>query len=41
MFQGTVPSDDFSWEDENEDRLWFCLHGRAYGVCSRCDEHED
>ena len=32
---------DYEWEDENEDRLWFCLHGRAYGICSKCDELED
>lgn len=35
-------ADDYSWEDENEDRVWYCLHGRAYGVnCRRCDEEDD
>lgn len=33
--------DDYSWEDENEQRLWYCEHGKAYGIrCSRCEEME-
>lgn len=32
----------YSWEDENEDRLWFCMHGKAYGIrCSRCEDDDE
>lgn len=35
-------NEDYGWEDENEDRLWYCEHGKAYGIrCRRCDEDDD
>lgn len=34
--------DEYQWEDENEDRLWYCTHGKAYGIkCRPCEEEED
>ena len=34
-------TDEYGWEDENEERLWYCFHGRAYGIrCKPCAEDD-
>lgn len=34
--------EDYGFADETEERLWFCAHGKAYGIrCRRCDEADD
>lgn len=41
-FMSAEGSEEYAWEDENEERLWYCAHGRAYGIrCKRCDEDDD
>lgn len=33
---------DYDWEDENEERLWYCAHGKAYGIrCKKCEEEDE
>jgi hypothetical protein len=33
--------DEYGWEDENADRLWYCPHGKAYGIrCKPCEEDD-
>lgn len=35
-------ADEYKWADENEQRLWYCEHGKAYGIrCKRCEESDD
>ncbi len=30
--------ENYEWEDENEDRLWYCPHGKAYAIrCKPCE----
>jgi hypothetical protein len=34
-------TEQFAWEEENEERLWFCPHGKAYAIrCKRCEEED-
>lgn len=33
---------DTSWEDENEDRVWYCQHNKKYGInCRKCEEENE
>ena len=33
---------DYAFAEDHEERLWFCAHGKAYGIrCRRCDEEDD
>lgn len=33
---------DYEWEDENEDRLWYCPHGKAYAIrCRPCEDNDE
>ena len=32
---------DYGWEDDNEERLWYCEHNRAYGICRKCELSDD
>jgi len=35
-------ADEYAWEDNNEERLWYCAHGKAYGIrCKKCEEEDD
>jgi hypothetical protein len=41
-WNGKFGDDDYRWEDENEDRLWYCAHGKAYAIrCKRCEEEDE
>lgn len=37
---GWYSREEDPWEEEEP--LWYCYHGRAYGIkCRRCDEEDD
>lgn len=37
-----IQSDEYAWEDENEERVWYCQHGKAYGIrCKPCEEEDE
>lgn len=37
-----VEDSEYQWHDEHEDRVWYCEHGKAYGIrCKRCEESDD
>lgn len=41
-YMSSLSSDEFSWEEENEARLWYCPHGKAYAIrCRPCENDND
>jgi hypothetical protein len=38
----TLSDDEYAWEDENEERLWYCPHGKAYAIrCKPCEDDDE
>jgi len=34
-------AEEYAWEDDNEERLWYCSHGKAYAIrCRPCEEDD-
>ena len=35
-------SEEYAWEDSNEERLWYCPHGKAYAIrCKPCEAEDE